>query len=275
MAFRANYWSNSKFAVFLRKITGASKPGSATSQGWMEWDDEYKKKWPITYWVTENALDTIQDFLYWPLDYYHDLRRYIRNRYIIKSHILSTDLKPGTFYETDEVMLQGLFNALTNFVEIECASMQQRYYNYSNAPFWYRYEWLRWGVRRSRELGIQYLESEMGVIEQDGEEEINPDDARVRKATEIYSLYIWWKDIRPTRRDAYEITGYHELCERQAAQAGNNFSVRALLDAVICGEDRDQRIEKMNESIRLEELQYEEDTAMMVRLVKIRQGLWT
>jgi hypothetical protein len=60
MPSRANYWSCSKFANWLR---GTAKPGAATSKGWREWKNEAQRSHPVRYWIAEEGLGYVQDFL--------------------------------------------------------------------------------------------------------------------------------------------------------------------------------------------------------------------
>ena len=62
-------------------------------------------------------------------------------------------------------------------------------------------------------------------------------------ATEIYNLYFWWKIDRPNRNDPYDSN-----------------------DAPI---DNINAISEMYQSL------YDEDTTQLVRLIQIRQYIWT
>ena len=63
MAWHSSYWSNSKFATWLR---GIDKPSAATAKGWREWHKESKAKHPFRYWLAEDALDDLQNLVTWP-----------------------------------------------------------------------------------------------------------------------------------------------------------------------------------------------------------------
>ena len=77
-----NYWSCSKFADWVR---GTPKGGAKTSEGWDEWRTEAEQYNPVRYWIAEEALDAIQNFINYPMDKLNDIRYYINNRWVSKS----------------------------------------------------------------------------------------------------------------------------------------------------------------------------------------------
>jgi hypothetical protein len=85
---------------------------------------------------------------------------------------------------------------------------------------------------------------------------------------EIEALYKWWTEQRPKRVDPMEASGWTAYCASQR-QAGG--SVLDILDDD-AGVDTTPMHHKMNE---MEEKYEAEDEAMMIRLIKVRQALWT
>ena len=79
MGQRINYWSCSKFADWVR---GTPKRGALTSDGWHEWETEAKGYNPVRYWIAEEALDAIQNFIWWPVDQIYALKYYINNSWV-------------------------------------------------------------------------------------------------------------------------------------------------------------------------------------------------
>ena len=121
MAQHANYWTCSKFADWLR---GTAKPSAETSKGWYNWTKEAKEKHPFRYWLADDVLGGLQDFVYWPYNKFHSIRYYINNRWVTKSHALTAhprDIKPGKWQDVGYRFLPCLFNELVDFVEIEQA----------------------------------------------------------------------------------------------------------------------------------------------------------
>ena len=146
MAQRSNYWSCSKFADWLR---GTAKGGAKTSDGWDDWEKTAKSKYPVRYWIAEEALDAIQNFIWWPVDKIYDVKYYINNRWVTRTHSLTAhprDIKPGTWCDVGNRFLPCLFNELVDFVEVELAwwhlawnSEDRHKYN---APWW-AFGWFR------------------------------------------------------------------------------------------------------------------------------------
>ena len=121
---RINYWSCSNFANFIR---GEEKPCALPWDEWETWRQESAKKHPFRYWVAEEVLDFLQNIVNFPMDIYHTIEVYVRNRYIDKLHYLHTGLKPGEYYDLDHRILHGLFNELVLFVESEQAHLMKAY----------------------------------------------------------------------------------------------------------------------------------------------------
>src|SRR5688572_24770666 len=86
---RKNYWSNTKFADWVR---GVKKPNSATSEGWDVWRQQAKKK-KIRYWLSEEGLDHLQNIVFFPIDLFNTIKFYNYNRWVSKTHSLNSTLK--------------------------------------------------------------------------------------------------------------------------------------------------------------------------------------
>jgi hypothetical protein len=114
---KSNYWSCSKFADWLR---GTIKPLAGTAEEWNAWEKTAKAK-KIRYWLAEEGLDHLQNFVRWPANRISDVRCYINNRWITRSHALTSNLKRGNWYDFDTRLLHAVFDELVNFVEIEQA----------------------------------------------------------------------------------------------------------------------------------------------------------
>ena len=95
---------------------------------------------------------------------------------------------------------------------------------------------------------------------------------QAKAAKEIKELYLWWTQTYRNRPDPYEVSGWTAYCERM--RTDNPGSFMASINT--------KKPEDKKESYRAHKLlhkieaQYEkEDTEMMIRLIKIRQSLWT
>lgn len=235
---RINYWSCSKFADFIR---GEKKPFALSWDDWEKWRADNKQKHPYRYWVAEEVLDFLQDIVNFPMDVYHTIEIYVRNRYIDKLHYLRTGLKAGEYYDLDYRILHGLFNELVLFVESEQAHLMKAHkdkkYKFVNG--------------RCKEAGLDYL-NWAGQLKFDEDHGFSPDDedygkptAQAKDAHKILRLYNWWLD-RDYRVDPYSVF---------TKEKDGKYYYRKIA--------------------KMENAYEEEDTKMLIELIKIRSSLWT
>ena len=274
---RSNYWSNSKFANWIR---GTLKPGVETAEGWDKWNKEAQAKYPIRYWSAEEGLDMLQTFIFAPIDGLYNVKYYINNRWVTRTHSLTAhprDIKPGQWYDVGSRFLPCLFNELVDFVEVEQAWMQIAWGNKEDrakykAPFWAT-GWFRWRTWRCPQAGLDYLDwsSSLMLDKEWGVEEGSPDHGKptgqALRAREIKELYLWWTAIRPLRVDSMEVSGWSAYCDRKRSD-GTLFSVLEKDDTV----DTSAMMKMMDEMDKAYE---KEDEEMMIRLIKARDSLWT
>lgn len=270
---RSNYWSCSRFADWLR---GTAKPGAATGDGWKSWKNTAKEKHPIRYWIAEEGLNKLQNFVNWPVDKLYNAKYYIVNRWIDQSHALVAHpkhIKPGSWMDFDNRIIYCLFDELVDFVEIEKSYSNYRWNKEKRKDKkWWQVG--RWRTRtwRSVEAGIDYLKWEMSLtneewLDEDKKHEAAPTPQAIA-AKEILDLYIWWTEVRPNRPDPMDASGWSAYCEDQRRRGIDFFETDPE-------EDRwDTR--SMHEKMREMEKAYDdEDTEMLIRLIKLRGSLWT
>ena len=279
MAWKSSYWSCSKFADCLR---GSSKPEAATGKEWGQWKRASKEAHPFRYWLTEEGLDYAQDFVTWPMRKLDNLRYYVYNRWITRTHCLTAhprDIRPGDWHDVGNRFLPCLFNELVDFVEIEqawhhCAWDDETRKKY-HVPWWRRnFPW--WRNWRCPDAGVEYLvwasglkiDDSMGVAK--GEEGYGEPTHQAKAAQEILDLYRWWKIERPKRPDVHDASGWTDYCEMRRDKGYD------LLDLEDKNPEEAERCRVALDKSRELELQYDtEDEEMMIRLIKIRQSLWT
>lgn len=280
MAQRYNYWSCSKFADWIR---GIEKGHAKTGRGWREWEQEGKAKYPIRFWIAEEALDAIQNFIWWPVDKLYDIKYYINNRWVSRTHSLTAhpkDIRPGQWCDVGNRFLPCLFNELVDFVEVELAwwhiawsepAEKAKY----KAPFWAT-GWFRWRTWRCAQAGLDNLKWQSELVWKEdegfepGDENIGKPTLQAIKAQEILELYKWWTEVYPKRPDPHDAGGWTAYCDMKR-ESGAHF-----LDL----EDRTPEEAEMarvalDKTHEIEQAYEAEDEAMMIRLIKIRQGLWT
>jgi len=240
------------------------KPSAKTLTEWRIYHNNFEQEHPYVNKVIDiiEALESITVYIPNKLE---KLRCYIKNKYFKKYHYLKSDLKPHEYYDLDTRMLHGLFNELVNFVEIECAHMsivfdkpaKKKY----KLPFYAstRYGFLFPEVK-SAQAGLDYIEFQY----------LSSNDESYNK---ILELYNWWKNIRPIRKDPYDSDDIEQFYK--AMELKYKTKIRILEDDVLSEEER-KFLRNLYKKIREQEaLQYEEDTNMLIDLIKIRGYLWT
>jgi hypothetical protein len=252
---RIHYWNCSRFADFIR---GEKKPYALEWNKWTEWRYEQKKKRPIRYWLAEEGLSKLQNFFSFPLDIYSEIKYYVRNRWIDKTHYFQTGLEPGHYYEFDHRLLHALFNELVIFVETEYASMAK----WNNKDKKYKFK-----NGRCVEAAMDYFDwcCKLKFDKNYGVNKKHPDYGKFTPqalaAQKIKELYLWWKDIRPNRLEP-------------AKAAGINWDERAE-ESLLGGKVTRKELSEFKKLEKIEADYEKEDTKMLIELIKIRKELWS
>jgi len=274
---RSTYWSCTKFADWLR---GTEKLSAATSEEWDEWHTSAKMRHSFRYWLAEEALDAIQGFLYYPVDCLNDIRYYINNRWISRSHSLTAhpkDIKPGSWADVGNRFLPCLFNELVDFVEVETAWHHVMWDSEARKKYavpWWRSGWLRLRTWRCREAGLAHLDWASTLTNKDfiEEGEIEEPTHQAKAAKEIIALYYWWTEIYPNRPDPYDASGWTAYCELNRLQNGGKLSWDGTKDSKALRKASDLAHKELR---KIEAAHAKEEEQMMIRLIKIRESLWT
>lgn len=274
---RSTYWSCSKFADWVR---GTPKLSAGTGEQWDEWRTKAQGYNPVRYWIAEEAFDAVQNFINYPLDKLNDIRYYINNRWVSRSHSLTAhpqDIKPGQWQDVGNRFLPCLFNELVDFVEIEqawhtCMWDEEARKKYS--PPWWRKGWLRWRTWRCPEAGLAYLDWAMTLTNKEFIKEGEKEEPtyQAKAAREIKELYLWWTQTYRNRPDPYDASGWTAYCELSRLHNGGKLSWDGSKDS----KELERASKLALKELRKIEAAYEkEDEQMMIRLIKIRQSLWT
>ena len=277
-----NYWTCSKFADWLR---GTTKLKWGTAEEWSDWQARAKKDFPVRWWLAEEGLDHVQSFIMYIPEKIHSVKYYINNRWITRTHALTAhprDIRPGTWHDVGNRFLPCLFNELQDFVEVELAwwhlvwadKEERKKYE---APWW-RFGW--WNVRiwRCPQAGLDNLEWQRNLRWK--EDEVGSDSPSLGeltpqavKAQEILDLYKWWTEVYRNRPEPMEASGWSEYCDRCSNELGGG-----VMDML--REPKSPELKAFGDAAhkKLQEIEaaYEaEDEEMMIRLIKVRHGLWT
>jgi hypothetical protein len=276
---RNHYWTCSRFADWVR---GTKKLGAGTAEQWDEWTTTAQMRHNFRYWLAEEGLDYLQKVVYYVPDTLYSIKYYINNRWVTRTHCLTAhprDIKPGHWHDVGNRFLPCLFNELQDFVEVELAWWHVVWDEEARRQFkspWYATGWFRWRTWRNIECGLANLEWQRQLRWKEDEvgldhKELGKLTPQAVKAQEILDLYTWWTVTRPARPDAYEASGWTAACEAQREANGGKLSWNTPKDPVL--KKAQNKASKLLHKI---ESAYEkEDEDMMIRLIKVRHGLWT
>jgi len=277
---RSHYWTCSKFADWVR---GTKKLSAGTAEQWDEWTTTAQMRHNFRYWLAEEGLDYLQRIVYYVPDTLYSIKYYINNRWVTRTHSLTAhprDIKPGQWCDVGNRFLPCLFNELQDFVEVELAWWHIAWDDKAREQFqapWYARGWFRWRTWRSAECGLANLEWQRNLRWGEdegfkpGDENIGKPTPQAIKAQEILDLYTWWTTTYRNRPDPYEVSGWTAACEAQREANGGKLSWNTPKDPVL-----KKQSDKAHKLLQKIEADYEkEDEAMMIRLIKVRHGLWT
>jgi len=242
--------------------------------GWKEWDNwhaDTKSARPFAYFVMETIPDKYDDFVKFFTKPINNLRYAIRVRLFDRYHVINTGLNPG-YSDCDTRMLHGMFNMLVDFVEIERAWLHVAFSKEERKKRkhpWWCLGWTRFKAFRDADAGIAHLKWEM-TLDSPNLSPYDQSPSQASSAREIWELYHWWKVVRPTRPDPYDVSGWNEHCEslRHRGLELFNFENETI-------EEKLRGKECIARSNTIEKSYDEEDEQMLIRLVKIRKCLWT
>jgi hypothetical protein len=177
-------------------------------------------------------------------------------------------------------LLHSFFNELVNFVEIEVAAREYAYIEKEERkqyllPFYRHflpiYTW------RCSDAGLSHLKW-AAELKYDESWMINKEDPcfgqftpQALAAQETIKLYHWWKYNRPKRPDPMDISGlnkYYETKDAQGQDSWKDFEDRSVEEI--------ETYRKLSTLChKIEQEQEDEDTEMLIRLVKLRTHIWT
>lgn len=252
-----------KFRDKLDKWMQVAPRHPMTFAEWTKYYDDLKAERPVAYFITKTLPGYVENIF----DPFYSLKRIIKSKFFTRTSLIDTGLNRNIYHEIDERMLHGIFNLLTDYVEVELASLHvcgyaddeydvRQKYNYPNWYFW----WTKW---RSPEAGLDYLAWEEKLVYDDYENDelAGKPTPQAVKAMEVHELYNWWKNIRPNRLSAW--TEYNEYIEKYPETKNNRSKEPEVFRGIF---------ERMD---ALEKVYYDEDTEMLYRVIKIRQNLWS
>ena len=207
-------------------------------------------------------------------------------RFINRSDVIKIRSLDSGYHDIDSRMFHVIFDLLVEYVEVElaleeffCDKLKQNNYKITlferfvdRIPKWLKPEF------RSRELGIKNL------LWRIDDKENDPDGFY----KEVYELYIWYKDNFLVREDTLDVTGWYDWCDYEKSKTGNDWNFKphsfdkdgnvltyVLSEEHLTEEEKEKKKEILQKGWDLDEQRSKEEEEMMIRVVKIRSGLWT
>jgi len=106
----------------------------------------------------------------------------------------------------------------------------------------------------------------------EGEKHKAEPTGQATSAKEIKDLYLWWTTVYPNRPDPHDASGWSDYCEASRIANGGKLSWS--------GGDKSPELKKQSDKSlkllqKIEAAYEKEDEAMLIRLIKIRNSLWT
>ncbi|MCP5016333.1 MAG: hypothetical protein GY938_13835 [Ketobacter sp.] len=246
---RPSYWSHSRIAVYLRRKSGLiAKPDAAEMDEWTRIEEADRKSNPIMHWVIEEGFDYAQDFIYFVPDIYQNVKHKCRYYFVDQSHVLQTKLKRFEWHSVDEKIFHGVMEELVRFVEEDKSHMQTM-----------DRETI---ATNKREDGLAYLDWEISLGEESPSQSVT--------AKEVKEIYLWYKDVYPNRVDPMVASGWSDYCDRRESEGAMILSHDGETE-----EERNNTRELLKRSNEIEQGQYDEENDMLIRVVRMRQDLWT
>lgn len=239
-------------------------PYAANADEWVEFDTRFKAEAPIRYTISRGIVRRT----YWKVKFFFS-RNFCRilDRTLDRKHVVDTGLNPG-YHNTQTRMLYVNFSLLVNFVENECSRM---YASSSTEKMFNLFGWkafLPWRIRMTlkrnpeyaKKYGVEYLSWSRDSERARGLE--------VKHLEDIIFLYKWWTEERPNR-EKFKSPISDKL------DPGDHIMLTSTKKWKEENPELVEQLERYMEGRREQEQQWEEeDSSMLIRLMKVRAYLF-
>lgn len=237
-------------------------PEAATAEDWDAWDEKSKKEHPIKWFVSDTIPDTFGSYVSWPLERkYSALKQRVSEK---RWKIVPRRLDKWQWHETDELVLHSAFELLEEFIIEEKSHML--HWSHDDLPpakdektkIKYAMEYLDWEISLCSKTDLMHSPN-------------CKEDSQSNIAKEAKELFIWWYNERPKRIDPYENEYYAQYTEMRKSRNAPDFTLSHKDDTK---EESKIYQKAMDLATELEEQYNKEDDENLIRLMKIRRGLW-
>lgn len=270
-----NMGTTYKIRKWFEKKSEINLPTSLPLGDWKPYYDKVRAENPRKYFWGKTVPDFIEDTISPLTNTYTDVRYWMRHRFFDRYHIVHTGLKPD-YYDCSTRMLHANMNLLRDYVEIELAWKNVVFDTEKKKEFKYpRFSlgWLRFRSFRCPDAGLDYLDWEIKLVNNEDMGYSKTDKLygkptrQAQEAREIKEIYNWWVNVYPNRRDPMDASGWSAYCDSLREEGG-------ILDNLNLPPTKESK-RALKALHKIEKDYAKEEENMLVRLMKIRQGLWT
>lgn len=258
----------------LKKHVGFECPTALTSEGWEDYHVKYKREHPVMYFVFDVVIDGIELYVYrYVTNPWSEFWYGLRQRFICRpTEVNIQDLSKYRYHDPSTILLHANFQVLVDFVEWEVGifSRPKWYKNFRAIPILGYFM----PTLREPEEGLKHLDWESKLVydEDWGTEKDSENYGKLTPqavaASEKRDLYLWWKNARPMRIDAMDASGLSKYYD------DGRLAGRKMFGKKTPEEDAAWKL-LHDECSRIEKMYEDEDENNLIRLIKIRQSLWT
>lgn len=243
--------------VARRFILPPHGPRSLPMGRWGMREKKLKRLYPVRFWVWDTVPDLYRDNV---THRWRRTRNWFRYRFKDRYDIVQLELEKD-YHEPDTRLLYANFQILKDFVEIELASMHSAAEEDDSDKDEVGTFLQKFGKKLRRNRRQQLRQPEKGLAYLDWEIS-DTSGTQQSSAVEKKEIYLWWTQARPARADLYSSELLRDPDEEPNEDLGAIFN-------------RPYNREYHERRNKLEQFYHNEDEEMLIRLIKIRQSLWT
>lgn len=256
----------------------------------------------------------------YPGSMFSDIERYVAYRTYDRYNKIEIPSLSPNYYDKDTILTHGLFDLLSDYVEVELGSRQVEHekYRFKEAKhlklmqlsptiaalynFFTNTQILPWFIRRHyplpsrahlRYAALRYigetthelsnsLPTWEGATKKDILNHKKGNDSHIKFLLEVKDIYLWYNDNYLKREDSYDVSGLSAVYQRMNSEGKSTHRFVPIenstcLEMVFGGTDEDKKEydAAVKRSIAIDEARRKETEKMLIRLIKIREGLWT
>ncbi len=141
---------------------------------------------------------------------------------------------------------------------------------------WWAVGWWRIRTWRCPQAGLDNLKWQSELVWKE-DEGFEPGDPKIgkptyqaEKALEILALYKWWTEVYPKRPDPHDASGWTAYCDMRRERGDHMLDLEDRTP-----EEAEMSRVALDKTQEIEDAYNKEDEEMMIRLIKIRNSLWT